>query len=194
MIDSDLATLYGVDVKVLNQAVRRNHGRFPPDFMFRLTASESERLRSQIVTLNIGRGRHRKYLPYAFTEQGVAMLSSVLRSARAIAVNVEIMRAFVQMRRIVASNAEFARKLDALEQKYDTQFRVVFQAIRELMAAPKGRVRKIGFIGQIREGAARFQPDAPPRSSPRRIVARLQRPRSSEGTARRRRRRCQRYG
>ena len=145
MLDADLARLYGVATKVLNQAVRRNRSRFPPDFMFQLTHEEAKSLRSQIVTLDEGRGRYSKYEARAFTEQGVAMLSSVLRSPRAIAVIVEIMRAFVALRRLLGSNAELAGKLDALEQKYDTQFRAVFQAIRELMAPPEPPRRRIGF-------------------------------------------------
>ena len=147
MLDSDLATLYGVEVKVLNQAVRRNKERFPADFMFQLTREEARSLRSQTVTLDVGRGRHRKYLPKAFTEQGVAMLSSVLRSPRAVRVNIEIMRAFVQLRRMLGANEELARKLDALEQKYDSQFRAVFQAIRELMTPSRQPKRTIGFRG-----------------------------------------------
>jgi hypothetical protein len=111
MLDSDLATLYDVKTKVLNQAVGRNIERFPEDFMFQLTEEEAIRLRSQIVTLKTRRGQHRKYLPYAFTEQGVAMLSSVLRSTRAVQVAIEIMRTFVRLRRMVASNAELARRL-----------------------------------------------------------------------------------
>jgi hypothetical protein len=145
MLDSDLAALYGVTTKSLNQAVRRNADRFPPDFMFELTTEEARVLRSQTVTLKLGRGRHRKYQPHAFTEQGVAMLSSVLRSQRAVHVNVEIMRAFVRLRGMLASNAELARKLDALEGKYDSQFRVVFEAIRELMVPPVKVRRRIGF-------------------------------------------------
>jgi ORF6N domain-containing protein len=145
MLDSDLAALYGVEVKVLNQAVSRNTLRFPSDFMFQLTRDEARALRSQIVTLDGGRGRHRKYLPKAFTEQGVAMLSSVLRSPRAIRVNIEIMRTFVRLRRMLDANAALARRLDALEEKYDSQFQVVFQAIRELMAPPQRRTRTIGF-------------------------------------------------
>ena len=146
MLDEALAALYEVEVKVLNQAVGRNAGRFPADFMFQLTAEESAFLRSQFVTLKTGSGRHRKYLPYAFTEQGVAMLSSVLRSARAVRVNIEIMRAFVQLRQMLSSNADLARKLAALEKKYDAQFKVVFDAIRELTAPPEppGK-RRIGF-------------------------------------------------
>ena len=133
MLDSDLAQLYGVPVKRLNEQVRRNLRRFPADFMIRLTGQEYEALRSQIATLKPARGTHRKYLPNAFTEQGVAMLSSVLHSQRAIDVNVEIMRAFVRFRQMLASNAQLARKLDALEKKYDAQFKVVFDTIRQLM-------------------------------------------------------------
>ena len=146
MLDEALAALYEVEVKVLNQAVGRNAGRFPADFMFQLTAEESAFLRSQFVTLKTGSGRHRKYLPYAFTEQGVAMLSSVLRSKRAVRVNIEIVRAFVQLRQMLSSNADLARKLAALEKKYDSQFKVVFDAIRELTAPPEppGK-RRIGF-------------------------------------------------
>ena len=145
MLDGDLAALYQVDVKVFNQAVKRNRERFPLDFMFQLSAEEAASLRSKIVTLESGRGRHRKYLPYAFTEQGVAMLSSVLRSPRAVRVNIEIMRAFVRLRQMLQSNAELAKKLDALETKYDAQFKVVFQAIRELMMPPPASTNRIGF-------------------------------------------------
>jgi len=146
MLDEAFAALYEVEVKVLNQAVGRNAGRFPADFMFQLTTEESAFLRSQFVTLKTGSGRHRKYLPYAFTEQGVAMLSSVLRSKRAVRVNIEIVRAFVQLRQMLSSNADLARKLAALEKKYDAQFKVVFDAIRELTAPPEppGK-RRIGF-------------------------------------------------
>ena len=147
LLDSDLATLYGVPTKVLNQAVRRNVGRFPDDFMFQLTAEEATALRSQIVTLK--RGQHRKYRPYAFTEQGVAMLSSVLNSERAIEVNIAIMRAFVRLREILASHKDLARKLEDLERKlgeHDEKFQVVFEAIRQLMAPPPEPKRgRIGF-------------------------------------------------
>jgi hypothetical protein len=136
-----LAALYGVETKALNQAVRRNPDRFPGDFMFRLTPEEAASLRSQSVTFKAGQGQHRKYPPCAFTEQGVAMLSTVLRSPRAIAVNIEIMRAFVRLRRILATNQE----LEALEQKVDAKFRMVFDAIRELMRPPGGEQRRIGF-------------------------------------------------
>jgi ORF6N domain len=131
--------------KSLNQAVRRNPERFPADFMFELTMEEARILRSQTVTLKPGRGQHRKYSPRAFTEQGVAMLSSVLRSPRTVRVNVEIMRAFVRLRRMLASNAELASKLDAVESRYDGQFKVVFEAIRELMMPPERPRRRIGF-------------------------------------------------
>jgi ORF6N domain len=145
LLDADLAALYGVETKVLNQAVRRNRERFPRDFTFQLTGTETNSLRSQVVTLKRGRGSHRKYLPYAFTEQGVAMLSSVLRSPRAIVVNIQIMRAFVQLRRVLDSNADLARKLAELEQKYDGQFKVVFEAIRQLMTPPVTSAKRIGF-------------------------------------------------
>lgn len=145
MMDTDLARLYGVPTKRLNEQVRRNRKRFPSDFMFQLTPEEAERQRSHIATIKVGRGRHRKYRPYVFTEQGVAMLSSVLHSKRAIHVNISIMRAFVQLREMVGSNKRLARRLDELEKKYDSQFRVVFEAIRELMAEPEPKVSRIGF-------------------------------------------------
>ena len=145
MLDSDLAELYGVTTKRLNEQVRRNLSRFPDDFMFQLTESETRLLRSQIATSKEGRGG-RRYLPYAFTEQGVAMLSSVLNSERAIKANIEIMRAFVRLRQILASHADLARKLEALEKKYDAQFKVVFDAIRELMKPPESKKRPIGFL------------------------------------------------
>ena len=144
MLDSDLAPLYGVEVKALNQAVKRNRARFPPDFMFRLSARETGALRSQIVTAKRERGG-RRTLPYAFTEQGVAMLSSVLRSARAVAVNVEIIRTFVRLRQMLRTSQDLARRIDALERKYDGQFSVVFEAIRELMSPAKPARGRIGF-------------------------------------------------
>ena len=154
MLDRDLAALYGVTTFNLNKAVKRNTDRFPEDFMFQLTAAEASTLRFQIG-MSKGKGRGgRRYLPYVFTEQGVAMLSSVLRSKRAVQVNVEIMRAFVRLRRMLASNEDLARKLAALEKKYDSQFRVVFEAIRELMAPPTTKKRKIGFL--VKERAARY--------------------------------------
>jgi len=146
IIDVSLAALYDVDVKALNQAVKRNMERFPCDFMFQINEEEMCFLRSQSVTLKNGRGRHRKYRPYAFTEQGVAMLSSVLRSPRAVRVNIEIMRAFVKMRQIMQSNLALARRLTALEKRYDSNFKVVFDAIRQLMAPPiQTKKRRIGF-------------------------------------------------
>jgi hypothetical protein len=143
MLDRDLAKLYGVLTGALNQAVRRNRDRFPEDFMSQLRAEEVRQLNlSQIV---IGSEKHRdpRLRPYAFTEQGVAMLSTVLRSKRAITVNIDIMRAFVKLRQLLASNAELSRRLDELESKYDKQFRVVFDAIRQLMATPTRK--EIGF-------------------------------------------------
>jgi hypothetical protein len=142
MLDEDLARLYGVSVKAFNQAVKRNLFRFPADFMFRLSARETSHMRSQSVTAS---KRNIRYRPYAFTEQGVAMLSSVLRSRRATLVNIEIMRAFVRLRHILTENRQLARRLDALERKYDRQFAVVFDAIRQLMdpqdpPQPKGRI------------------------------------------------------
>jgi hypothetical protein len=144
MLDHDLALLYGVETKVLNRAVKRNLQRFPLDFMFQLTPEEADVLRCQIGTSKKGRGG-RRYLPYVFTEQGVAMLSTVLNSERAILVNIEIMRAFVKLRQILASNAELSLRLDELESKYDKQFRVVFDAIRQLMATPIRDRKEIGF-------------------------------------------------
>ena len=145
MLDRDLAELYQVQTKALNQAVRRNRDRFPADFVFQLSENEAAELnRSQFVT---GSEKHRdpRFRPYAFTEQGVAMLSSVLRSKRAIIVNIEIMRAFVKLRQMLASNAELSRRLDELESKYDKQFRVVFDAIRQLMPTPVRTRKQIGF-------------------------------------------------
>ena len=148
LFDFDLAELYGVGTRVLVQALKRNKDRFPEDFVFVLSAQEVASLRSQSVISNKGRGGTR-YAPYAFTEQGVAMLSSVLRSPRAVQVNIAIMRAFVQLRQMIASHGDLARKLKALERKYDDQFKVVFDAINALMteseAAIEKRGRKIGF-------------------------------------------------
>jgi len=145
MLDSDLAELYGVPTRRLNEQVSRNLERFPSDFMFQLSKTESESLRSQNATSKEGRGG-RRYLPRVFTEQGVAMLSSVLKSTRAVQVNIEIMRAFVRLREILGAHADLARKLDELEAKYDKQFRMVFQAIRELMTPPPEEPKgKMGF-------------------------------------------------
>ncbi len=143
MLDADLAALYGIETKTLVRAVKRNADRFPEDFMFQLNPQEFEILRCQIGTSSSWGGR--RHAPYAFTEQGVAMLSSVLRSKRAVQVNVEIMRAFVRLRRILAENAGLAQRLDELEKKYDVQFKVVFDAIRRLMQPPEPKKKRIGF-------------------------------------------------
>ena len=142
MLDADLAELYGVETKAFNRAVTRNMERLPDDFMFRLTKNELEDLRYHFGTSRWG---GRRYLPYAFTEQGVAMLSSVLRSKRALEVNIAVMRTFVRLREMISSNKVLARRLTDLEKKYDGQFRVVFEAIRELMAEPTPKSRRIGF-------------------------------------------------
>lgn len=156
MLDADLAALYGVETKALNQAVRRNIERFPDDFMFQLTSDEMENLRSQTVTASSGGGRRTR--PYAFTEQGVAMLSSVLKSPRAIQVNIEIMRAFVRLRQMVTSNADLARKLNALKRKYDGQFKIVFAAIRELTEpTPKKKGRRLASVPM--RSSSTFAPD-----------------------------------
>ena len=159
MLDAELAGLYGVETKVLVQAIKRNLERFPADFMFQLSATEWESLRSQFVTSNVGRGG-RRYAPYAFTEQGVAMLSSVLNSPRAIAINIEIMRAFVQVRAFAATHQDLAKQLTELQDKteslamqHDTfsrntraQLKQVFDALRELMTPPEPPKRPIGFV------------------------------------------------
>jgi hypothetical protein len=142
MLDFDLAGLYGVETKALNKAVKRNLARFPGDFMFELSEEEFAGLRFQFGTSRWG---GRRYRPYAFTEQGVAMRSSVLRSARAVSVNIEIMRAFVRLRAMLSSHEDLARKLATLERKYDVQFKAVFEAIRELMTPPRPERRPIGF-------------------------------------------------
>ena len=161
MLDFQLAELYQVETKALKRAVRRNRDRFPEDFMFQLTKEEYDALRYHFGTLK--RGEHAKYLPYAFTEQGVAMLSSVLHSKRAVQVNIEIMRAFVHLREIIATHKDLARKLEELEKEYlpayriclrqagDKQFAVVFEAIKQLMTPPEKPKRQIGFrIGEPR--------------------------------------------
>jgi hypothetical protein len=153
MIDRDLAGLYGVTTKVLNQAVKRNPNRLPADFMFQLTFEEVNALqnraspgsRSQIVTLKQSRGQNLKYQPYAFTEHGILMLSSVLKSERAVQVNIEIMRAFVYLRELLVSNVELAERLDQLESEYDGHFKIVFQALRQLMAPAATKKNQIGF-------------------------------------------------
>ncbi len=143
MLDSDLADLYQVSIRRLNEQVRRNIKRFPADFMFQLSEEEYDSLRSQIATLKTGRGKHRKYLPLVFTEQGVAMLSGVLNSDRAINVNIEVMRAFVRLREILSSHKDLVRKLEELEGKYDEQFKVVFEAIRRLMLPQQLRRKSV---------------------------------------------------
>ncbi len=156
MLDADLAVLYEVSTKRLGEQVRRNGQRFPADFMFRLTAAEARVLRSQFATSSLGRGwGGRRYIPYAFTEHGVAMLSSVLRSSRAIQVNIAIMRAFVRLRGLLASNETLARKLDELEKRYDAQFKIVFDAIRQIMSPPAVGRRAIGFRPSTRIDHAR---------------------------------------
>ncbi len=147
MIDRDLAELYGVETRVLNQAVKRNIKRFPEDFMFALTRAEIMNLSQIVISSRI------KHAPnvFAFTEQGVAMLSSVLKSDRAVQVNIEIMRTFVKLRKMLVSNAQLARKLKALEKKYDKQFKVVFEAIYSLMEAPEKKKQKIGFSREREE-------------------------------------------
>ena len=150
MLDRDLAELYGVETRVLNQAVRRNAERFPPDFMFKLTRDEITRISQVVISSNLKFSKS----VHAFTQEGVAMLSSVLNSPGAIRVNIEIMRAFVRLRRMLASHVELVHKLEALEKKYDAQFRVVFDAIRQLMAPAERPPKKIGF--QLREKRAAY--------------------------------------
>jgi hypothetical protein len=163
LLSQQLAGLYGVETRALNQAVARNMQRFPADFMFQLDVSDIDSLRSQIVIEDAERfdslgalrsqivtlkpGQHAKYLPYAFTEQGVAMLSSVLKSERAVAVNIEIMRTFVKLRGMLSEHADMKHKLNALEKKYDDNFKVVFDAIHQLMTPPEqSKKKRIGFI------------------------------------------------
>ncbi len=154
MLDRDLAMLYGVETRVLNQAVKRNRDRFPDDFMFELTREEIMRI-SQSVISSPGLRFSKKV--YAFTEQGVAMLSSVLKSERAIQVNIAVMRTFVQLRQLLATHADLARKLEKMEKKYDTQFRVVFDAIRQLMTPPDKPCKRIGFKVRERKAAYHVQ-------------------------------------
>jgi ORF6N domain-containing protein len=155
ILDHDLARLYGVATKVFNQAVKRNLDRFPEDFMFQLTKAETEeyqrlkRSRSQIVTLNKTRGTNIKYQPYAFTEHGILMLSSVLKSQRAVQVNIQIMRTFVRLRQMVTSNETLIERLDRLEKTYDAKFEIVFRAIRQLMNPPAVKRTLIGFRPKV---------------------------------------------
>jgi hypothetical protein len=152
MLDHSLAELYGVETKQLKRAARRNIHRFPPDFMFELTREEYNSLRSQIGTIK--RGEHSKYLPMAFAEQGVAMLSSILNSRRAIEVNILIVRAFVRLRQMVAVHKDLLQKIEHMERKYDRQFQAVFEAIKRLMAPPEKPPKRIGF--QLREKRASY--------------------------------------
>ncbi len=145
MLDKDLAELYGVEVKNLKRQVRRNIDRFPLDFMFQLTEQEFKNWRCQIVTSNSGDKMGLRYKPYAFTEQGVAMLSSVLHSKKAIKVNIQIMRVFTKLRQMLSTHADLKRKIEAMEKKYDKQFAIVFQVIQELMTPPEKLRKKIGF-------------------------------------------------
>ena len=150
ILDRDLALLYGVETRVLNQAVQRNIKRFPADFMFILNREEILRISQIVISSEIKFSKQVR----AFTEQGVAMLSGILNSDRAIEVNIAIMRAFVKLREMVTSNKDLARRLDELEKKYDEQFRIVFEAIRQLMAPPVKQKRKIGF--DLKEKRVRY--------------------------------------
>lgn len=163
ILDSDLARLYEVPTKQLNRAVRRNPERFPADFMFQLTREDVMSIRCQTGTLK--QGQHRKYRPYAFTEQGVAMLSGLLNSPRAVRVNVEIMRAFVRLRAILGAHAELAHRLEELEARYDEQFKTVFDVIRDLtQAPPEPPRRRIGY-GEIHEAPGRYRTRRPSRAA-----------------------------
>ena len=143
MLDKDLAMLYGVPTKVFNQGVKRNIQRFPEDFMFQLTKEEAKSLRPQIVTLQ--ENQHFKYMPYAFTEHGILMLSSVLKSERAIQVNIQIMRTFTKMREMLLGHQELRDKIAIMEKKYDKQFKIVFDALHQLLTPPEEPKEKIGF-------------------------------------------------
>jgi hypothetical protein len=155
MLDRDLAALYGVSTSALNKGVSRNRERFPPDFMLQLTREEFHNLKSHFGTSSWGGTRK---LPRVFTEQGVAMLSSVLKSKQAVQVNIQILRAFVRLRQMLATNADLAKKMEALESKYDSQFRVVFDAIRALMAEPEKPRRPIGFTAKEKRAAYANKP------------------------------------
>lgn len=146
MLSHDLANLYDVPTKALIQAVKRNPDRFPDDFMFQLSEAEFRSLRSQIVTLENGRGRYPKYRPYAFTEEGVAMLSAVLKSERAVQVSIGIIRVFIKLRQMALTQEQLSQRIDQLERKYDGQFRMIFEALRELVGSrPVPPTRRIGF-------------------------------------------------
>ncbi len=154
MLDSDLAELYGVTTKRLNEQVRRNIERFPSDFTFQLSPAEFASLRSHFATLKPGRGQHRKYMPYVFTEHGALMVASVLNTPRAVEVSLYVVRAFVRLRAMIISHTDLARKPDELEKKYDGQFHVLFDAIRKLMTVEEKPRRKIGF--EVRERRMRY--------------------------------------
>lgn len=143
IVDSDLAELYGVTTKAFNQAIKRNIHRFPDDFMFQLTADEVDSMRSQIVTAS---KRNIRYLPYVFTEHGALMAANILNSDRAVEASVQVVRAFVKLRQMLSSNADLARKVEALERKYDANFKVVFNEIKKLMTPPPPLQSKIGFL------------------------------------------------
>ena len=145
MLDSDIAELYGVSTKRLNEQVRRNIDRFPEDFMFILSKEESDSLRSQFATLKKGRGQHSKYLPYAFTEHGAIMAATILNSPRAVEMSIFIVRAFVKLREMLISHKDLKHKIEEMEKKYGSQFKIVFNAIKELMTPPEKPERKIGF-------------------------------------------------
>ena len=145
MLDSELAELYGVSTKRLNEQVRRNIERFPEDFMFVLTKEEADSLRSQFATLKKGRGQHSKYLPYAFTEHDAIMAATILNSPRAIEMSIFVVRAFVKLREMIISHKDLKQKIEEMEKKYDSQFKIVFNAIKELMTTPEKPTRKIGF-------------------------------------------------
>ena len=144
MIDSDLAELYCIENKYLKRAVNRNIERFPSDFMFQLTKEEYNLLRCQFGTLK--KGEHAKFLPYVFTEQGISMLSSVLNSSMAIQVNIAIMRTFSNLRSVLSNHVELRKKIEKMEKKYDSQFQIVFEAIKQLIEVPEKKVCKIGFL------------------------------------------------
>ena len=153
MLDFHIAELYQVETKALKRAVKRNRNRFPSDFLFELTQQEYTSLRYQFGTLK--KGEHSKYLPFAFTEQGIAMLSGVLNSPRAVQVNITIMRSFVKLREVLATHKDLVLKLQELEKKYDTQFQIVFDAIRQILTPPEKPKRGIGF--HVKESAARYK-------------------------------------
>ena len=153
LLDSDLAALYGVTTKRLNEQVRRNVKRFPADFMYQISQEEFESLKSHFATSSSWGGRRTR--PYVFTEQGIAMLSSALTSQRAIQVNIEIMRTFVKLREMISTHKDLARKLSELERKYDGQFRIVFEAMRQLIEVEEKPKKKIGFI--VKEGQAVYK-------------------------------------